>query len=172
MAADDAGAAAAAALHAASVGNTRDGTLNDADAVSDEKEPNDAGAPAKAKTRERRLCGHAGCPNLVINSGLCVRHGARQDPCRHAGCTNRACSGGVCRKHGAPPYLCRVEACGNQALRGGVCQRHGARPKACRVEGCTNQTKRGGGAFRCCYEYSSDVMFGSRFFSSFNSPPN
>lgn len=117
-------------------------------------------------------CKHEGCTNRVINSGVCIRHGAKQAVCSQEGCTNYACSKGVCRKHGENHHLCLVESCQNQALRGGVCQRHGARPKACRVEGCTNQTKRGGGAFRCCYEYSSDVMFGSRFFSSFNSPPN
>ena len=83
-----------------------------------------------AKIKAKR-CSYEECTNLVINGGVCIRHGAKRIICSNEGCTNVAKNGGVCVKHGATVKRCTYEGCTNQAKRRGVCKRHGdwAHPK-------------------------------------------
>ena len=97
-----------------------------------------------AKKQYRSQCSAVGCTNQVINSGVCIRHGAKVKKCSTDGCTNIAQNKGVCKRHGAKVKLCGVEGCTNSVQNGGKCKRHGAKVKLCSIGGCTNQAVNGG----------------------------
>jgi len=48
--------------------------------------------------------GSKGCTNFVVNTGVCVRHGAKVKRCSSKGCTNHAKKGGVCVRHGITSF--------------------------------------------------------------------
>ena len=86
-------------------------------------------AKKAAVNKYRKICSANGCTNVVVQGGVCGRHGARVKLCSREGCTNYAHKGGVCNRHGAKVQLCSREECTNQAKKGGVCIRHGATMK-------------------------------------------
>jgi hypothetical protein len=94
---------------------------------------------AKVKRRS-----HEGCTNYALKRGACVRHGAEVKRCRSDGCTNEVINNGVCMKHGAKVKRCSREGCSNQLVNSGVCMKHGAKVKRCSHEGCTNQARKEG----------------------------
>eukprot|EP00984_Skeletonema_dohrnii_P024787 scaffold13923_cov78-Skeletonema_dohrnii-CCMP3373.AAC.3 len=62
------------------------------------------GAKAKKKVvqkKYKKICSDAGCTNLVVKGGVCIRHGAKVKKCSHDGCTNQAKRIGLCKRHGA-----------------------------------------------------------------------
>eukprot|EP00984_Skeletonema_dohrnii_P012791 scaffold5219_cov148-Skeletonema_dohrnii-CCMP3373.AAC.9 len=63
-----------------------------------EQRSNDAAAKDDALITE-------GCTNIVINRGVCIRHGAKIKKCSSEGCTNQVQRGGVCMRHGAKVNL-------------------------------------------------------------------
>lgn len=82
----------------------------------------------KQKKKYRKPeCSHPGCPNRVMNRGVCARHGARVRTCSVLNCTKYAQKGGVCIRHGAVKEYkrCVVGGCKSRPVgRGGVCARH------------------------------------------------
>ena len=59
-------------------------------------------APKKvAQKQYRKECSSDGCTNVVIQGGVCKRHGAKAKLCSSDGCTNYAQQGRVCIRHGA-----------------------------------------------------------------------
>eukprot|EP00984_Skeletonema_dohrnii_P020023 scaffold9684_cov147-Skeletonema_dohrnii-CCMP3373.AAC.2 len=108
------------------------------------------GIATSLNSREKKIyyCSREGCTNQVINSGVCVRHGAKVKRCSSEGCTNQVVNGGVCMRHGAKVKRCSNEGCTSQARKGGVCVRHGAKLKLCSSEGCMNQVVKGGVCIR------------------------
>eukprot|EP00984_Skeletonema_dohrnii_P000264 scaffold86_cov98-Skeletonema_dohrnii-CCMP3373.AAC.1 len=100
----------------------------------------------------KNICSANGCTNVVVQGGVCVRHGARvkRQLCSREECTNQAVQGGVCVRHGAKGKRkrCSSEGCTNQAIKGGVCMRHGAKVKLCSSEGCTTYARKGGVCMR------------------------
>ena len=99
---------------------------------------------------KRRQCKHDGCTNIVVNKGVCIRHGAqrrKRQTCGHDGCSNFIQKGGVCWRHGAR-RSCGHDGCSNFVIRGEVCWRHGAKnnAKICMIDGCTKYAVKEG----CC----------------------
>lgn len=81
----------------------------------------------KKKKYRKPECSHPGCPNRVMNRGVCARHGARVRTCSVLNCTKYAQKGGVCIRHGAVKEYkrCVVGGCKSRPVgRGGVCARH------------------------------------------------
>ena len=78
---------------------------------------------AKVKIKH---CSSEGCTHIVVNGGLCIKHGAKVKLCSSERCTNKAKLGGVCIKHGATMKRCSHDGCINQVARRGVCKKHGA----------------------------------------------
>jgi len=100
---------------------------------------------------KRRQCKHDGCTNIVVNRGVCIRHGAQRrerQTCGHGGCSNFVQKGGVCWRHYGARRSCSHDGCSNLVLRGGVCRRHGAKDNAkiCMIDGCTKYAIKEG----CC----------------------
>jgi len=117
-------------------------------------------ARGSAPNKKQKLCSAEGCTNIVIQGGVCIRHGAKRKErkrCSREGCTNQAQIGEVCIRHGAKKrrYECSAEECTNLVVRGGVCWRHGAKTKSprCSSEGCRNQAQCGG----VCIRHSAKV---------------
>ena len=54
---------------------------------------------------KRKQCKHEGCTNIVVNGGVCIRHGAKKE----IYLTNRVVKGGVCIKHGSKRKTCSHE---------------------------------------------------------------
>jgi len=84
-------------------------------------------ANTKAK---RRQCKHDGCTNIVVNKGVCIRHGAqrrKRQTCGHDGCSNFVLWGEVCRRHGAKntAKICMIDGCTKYAVEEGCCVGHG-----------------------------------------------
>lgn len=54
---------------------------------------------------KRKLCSEEECTNIVVQGGVCIRHGAKVKVkvkrCSSEGCTNQVQRRGVCIKHGA-----------------------------------------------------------------------
>ena len=78
--------------------------------------------------KSKATCMREGCHSKVVNSGVCMKHGARRRICSTKGCKNMIVKGGVCVRHGAKQAqrICRWQGCSNVVVRGGVCVRHGA----------------------------------------------
>jgi hypothetical protein len=89
----------------------------------------------KLKNKARTLCNSEGCDKQVVNSGVCMKHGATKQArtlCNSEGCDKQAVNGGVCMKHGAKKKakkLSNSEGCDKQVVNGGVCIAHGAKRK-------------------------------------------
>jgi hypothetical protein len=89
--------------------------------------------------RVRRKCTLAGCPNRVVQGGLCIAHGARRKVCNHPGCTKNVKKAGMCSTHGPARRRCDGEGCNKVAVQGGRCIAHGAKKKMCSVDNCKKQ---------------------------------
>lgn len=89
--------------------------------------------------RVRRKCTVEGCPNRVVQGGLCISHGAKRKQCSHPGCTKNVKKAGLCSTHGPARKKCEYEGCTKVAVQGGRCISHGAKKKLCTISGCTKQ---------------------------------
>ena len=89
--------------------------------------------------RVRRKCSVEGCPNRVVQGGLCISHGAKRKTCKHPGCTKNVKKAGLCSTHGPARKRCEAEGCTKVAVQGGKCIAHGAKKKLCSVESCKKQ---------------------------------
>lgn len=96
-------------------------------------------APGGTSKRVRRKCNISGCPNRVVQGGLCISHGAKRKQCKHPGCTKNVKKAGLCSTHGPARKRCEYEGCGKVAVQGGRCIAHGAKKKLCSMDGCTKQ---------------------------------
>lgn len=94
--------------------------------------------------RVRRKCTVEGCPNRVVQGGLCISHGAKRKQCRYAGCTKNVKKAGLCSTHGPARKRCENDGCNKVAVQGGKCIAHGAKKKLCSIDGCTKQAILGG----------------------------
>ena len=94
---------------------------------------------ASEKSRSRRKCSVADCPNRVVQGGLCIAHGAKRKTCSHPGCTKNVKKAGMCSTHGPARKRCEVEGCTKVAVQAGRCIAHGAKKKVCSIELCTKQ---------------------------------
>lgn len=94
--------------------------------------------------RVRRKCTINGCPNRVVQGGLCISHGAKRKTCKHPGCNKNVKKAGLCSTHGPARKRCEVADCQKVAVQGGRCIAHGAKKKLCIVEACTKQAILGG----------------------------
>mmetsp|Transcript_7633 Transcript_7633/g.11211 ORF Transcript_7633/g.11211 Transcript_7633/m.11211 type:complete len:812 (-) Transcript_7633:187-2622(-) len=95
--------------------------------------------PKTTSKRVRRKCNVEGCPNRVVQGGLCISHGAKRKVCSVAGCDKNVKKAGLCSAHGPARKRCEFEGCSKVAVQGGKCISHGARKKLCEYEGCTKQ---------------------------------
>ena len=93
----------------------------------------------RSSTSTRRKCNVDGCPNRVVQGGLCISHGAKRKTCSHPGCTKNVKKAGLCSTHGPARKRCEFDGCTKAAVRGGRCIAHGANKKICSVEKCTKQ---------------------------------
>jgi len=113
----------------------------------------------RTKANERDRCSVEGCTNIVINNGVCIRHGAetKKYVCKMDGCSRLAVKKGCCWSH-SPKEICCFDGCQRLATRpdasrgGRVCAKHHRNyvpkpPKqrkvyehryTCTVEGCLN----------------------------------
>jgi len=89
--------------------------------------------------RVRRKCNVAGCPNRVVQGGLCISHGAKRKSCKHPGCNKNVKKAGLCSTHGPARKRCEAPGCPKVAVQGGRCIAHGAKKKLCCVEDCEKQ---------------------------------
>uniref|UniRef100_A0A7S1VN87 WRKY19-like zinc finger domain-containing protein n=1 Tax=Grammatophora oceanica TaxID=210454 RepID=A0A7S1VN87_9STRA len=89
--------------------------------------------------RVRRKCTMEGCPNRVVQGGLCIAHGAKRKQCKHPGCTKNVKKAGLCSTHGPARKRCEFADCAKVAVQGGRCIAHGAKKKLCSVDNCTKQ---------------------------------
>lgn len=89
--------------------------------------------------RVRRKCTIDGCPNRVVQGGLCISHGAKRKQCKHPGCTKNVKKAGLCSTHGPARKRCETEGCTKVAVQGGRCIAHGAKKKMCCIEDCSKQ---------------------------------
>eukprot|EP00541_Cyclophora_tenuis_P001210 CAMPEP_0116579224 /NCGR_PEP_ID=MMETSP0397-20121206/22140_1 /TAXON_ID=216820 /ORGANISM="Cyclophora tenuis, Strain ECT3854" /LENGTH=295 /DNA_ID=CAMNT_0004108695 /DNA_START=1 /DNA_END=888 /DNA_ORIENTATION=+ len=94
--------------------------------------------------RIRRKCTVEGCPNRVVQGGLCISHGAKRKTCKHPGCTKNVKKAGLCSTHGPARKRCEAEGCTKVAVQGGRCIAHGAKKKLCSVDACSKQAILGG----------------------------
>lgn len=99
---------------------------------------------ASQKSRSRRKCSVEGCPNRVVQGGLCISHGAKRKTCSHPGCSKNVKKAGLCSTHGPARKRCEAEGCTKVAVQGGRCIAHGAKKKVCSIEECTKQAIMGG----------------------------
>lgn len=96
-------------------------------------------APGGTSKRVRRKCTVEGCPNRVVQGGLCISHGARRKLCKHPGCNKNVKKAGLCSSHGPARKRCETEGCTKVSVQGGRCIAHGAKKKLCSVENCAKQ---------------------------------
>jgi len=89
--------------------------------------------------RVRRKCTVEGCPNRVVQGGLCISHGAKRKQCAHPGCNKNVKKAGLCSTHGPARKKCDYERCTKVAVQGGRCISHGAKKKLCTISGCSKQ---------------------------------
>jgi len=85
-----------------------------------------------------------GCPNRVVQGGLCISHGAKRKQCKYPGCTKNVKKAGLCSTHGPARKRCEAEGCSKVAVQGGKCIAHGAKKKLCSIGGCAKQAILGG----------------------------
>ena len=83
--------------------------------------------------RVRRKCSVEGCPNRVVQGGVCIAHGAKRKVCSVEGCTKNVKAKGFCSAHGPARKKCEHEGCERVAVQGGRCISHGAKKKLCQV---------------------------------------
>ena len=91
--------------------------------------------------RASRMCKVEGCPNTVVQGGVCISHGAKRKQCKIEGCTKTVKQAGLCSAHGPARKRCVHEGCTNTAVQGGLCISHGARKRLCDVPGCAKKSK-------------------------------
>lgn len=108
-----------------------------------EKPQNKLAAGGTSK-RVRRKCTIEGCPNRVVQGGLCISHGAKRKTCKHPGCTKNVKKAGFCSTHGPARKRCEHPDCPKVAVQGGRCIAHGAKKKLCSFEDCSKQAILGG----------------------------
>ena len=89
--------------------------------------------------RVRRKCNVEGCPNRVVQGGLCISHGAKRKTCKHPGCHKNVKKAGLCSTHGPARKRCEAPNCSKVAVQGGRCIAHGAKKRMCSVPDCTKQ---------------------------------
>ncbi|KAF0721772.1 hypothetical protein Ae201684_018915 [Aphanomyces euteiches] len=89
----------------------------------------------------KRRCNVAGCANVLVSKGRCIRHGGG-GRCRIDGCDTSSKRGGLCWKHGGS-QACQHEGCPNLTKSRGLCWSHGG-GKPCASEGCDRPCLRGG----------------------------
>jgi len=90
--------------------------------------------------RMRRKCNVEGCPNRVVQGGVCISHGAKRKTCAVEGCEKNVKKAGFCSAHGPARKRCEVVGCDRVSVQGGKCISHGARKKLCDVPGCAKQS--------------------------------
>ena len=93
----------------------------------------------RRRKRTRRPCTVLGCPNRVVQGGVCVAHGARRKLCQFPGCDKCVKKAGFCSTHGPARKKCEVPGCSRVAVQGGICIGHGAKKVPCQKEGCRRQ---------------------------------
>ena len=81
--------------------------------------------PTTTKKRTRRACTVDGCPNRVVQGGLCIKHGAKRKKCTFPGCTKNVKKAGRCSTHGPRRKRCEVQGCTNASVKNGKCISHG-----------------------------------------------
>jgi hypothetical protein len=113
--------------------------------------------------RVRRKCTVAGCPNRVVQGGLCISHGAKRKLCKHPGCQKNVKKAGMCSTHGPARKRCDFEGCQKVAVQGGRCIAHGAKKKLCCVKDCTKQAILSG---MCKKHHDKSLGYGSAFHDS------
>lgn len=101
---------------------------------------------------DRRTCTVDDCDNLIVNRGVCIKHGAKKNvkkvKCKISGCKNLGKgSKQLCTTHSGNKYICMVEGCEKYARNMGVCVTHGCRMASCSVTGCTNRIMNNGVCF-------------------------
>uniref|UniRef100_K3XBT7 WRKY19-like zinc finger domain-containing protein n=1 Tax=Globisporangium ultimum (strain ATCC 200006 / CBS 805.95 / DAOM BR144) TaxID=431595 RepID=K3XBT7_GLOUD len=105
--------------------------------------------------RRARECKVDGCPNYIINKGLCFRHGGGKK-CSEEGCSSSAKNAGKCWKHGGS-VKCLVDGCDRRGKSRGFCWAHGGGTK-CSSSSCAKVAVSNGycwahgGGKRCAYE--------------------
>jgi len=90
----------------------------------------------RRRKRVRRLCNIQGCPNRVVQGGVCVTHGAKRKQCKFPGCDKTVKKEGLCSSHGPARKKCEVPGCSRVAVQAGICIGHGAKKNQCSMEGC------------------------------------
>ena len=113
---------------------------------SDDDDENTKDASIKAPKRKyiRPKCSAPNCDNRVVNSGVCVTHGAKRKLCSHPGCTKAVKVAGACSMHGPARKKCDTEGCTRVAVQGGKCLSHGGKKKLCSFEECKKNIVVGG----------------------------
>jgi hypothetical protein len=104
------------------------------------------------RSRWRRSCAVTGCPNGVVQGGVCISHGAKRKACSVHGCTKPVKKHGKCSAHGPERQKCKVEGCTKVSVRDGKCHSHGAKRRTCAIEGCLKQPTVGD---MCKHHYDS-----------------
>lgn len=130
--------ATASADPAASQDQT-DGDNSSGDSDHESQQRDSKLASGGTSKRTRRKCNIAGCPNRVVQGGLCISHGARRKTCKHPGCNKNVKKAGLCSTHGPARKRCDAPGCSKVAVQGGRCIAHGAKKKLCSVEDCDKQ---------------------------------
>ena len=124
------------------VGAAKDVVSRSNAADNDDSEADGAGsklAPGGTSKRVRRKCTIDGCPNRVVQGGLCIAHGAKRKTCKHPGCNKNVKKAGLCSTHGPARKRCEADGCSKVAVQGGRCIAHGAKKKLCSIDGCAKQ---------------------------------
>lgn len=111
----------------------------------------------RRRKRTRRPCTVLGCPNRVVQGGVCVAHGARRKLCNFPGCDKCVKKAGFCSTHGPARKRCEVPGCSRVAVQGGICIGHGAKKVPCLMEGCRRQALNDG----LCRIHSDDSQVSS-----------
>ncbi len=93
----------------------------------------------RRRKRSRRPCTVVGCPNRVVQGGVCVAHGARRKACKFPDCDKSVKKAGFCSTHGPARKRCEIPGCSRVAVQGGICIGHGAKKVQCLIEGCRRQ---------------------------------
>lgn len=112
----------------------------------------------RRRKRTRRPCTVLGCPNRVVQGGVCVAHGARRKLCQFPGCDKCVKKAGFCSTHGPARKRCEVPGCSRVAVQGGICIGHGAKKVPCLMDGCRRQALSNG---LCRTHNGSDASQGS-----------
>jgi hypothetical protein len=104
-------------------------------------ESHDEGKATATRKRASRMCKAEGCPNTVVQGGVCISHGAKRKQCKTPGCTKTVKKAGLCSAHGPSRKRCEHDSCVNTAVQGGLCISHGAKKRICGGLGCAKKAK-------------------------------